>query len=75
VPFELAIPLTFLLLTLPLIKNSAGLVAFAVAGIVALVASTLPLGVGLMVGAVAGVVAGVVALNLTDRGAPEAVDA
>jgi hypothetical protein len=33
------------------------------------------LGVGLMVGAVAGVVAGVVALNLTDRGAPEAVDA
>jgi predicted branched-subunit amino acid permease len=75
VPFELAIPLTFLLLTLPLIKNSAGLVAFAVAGIVALVAHTLPLGVGLMVGAVAGVVAGVVALNLTDRGTTEALDA
>jgi predicted branched-subunit amino acid permease len=75
VPFELAIPLTFLLLTLPLIKNSAGLVAFAIAGIVALVANTLPLGVGLMVGAVAGVVAGVVVLNLTDRDTTEAVDA
>jgi predicted branched-subunit amino acid permease len=68
VPFELAIPLTFLLLTLPLIKNSAGLVAAAVAGAVALAANTLPLGVGLMVGAVAGVAAGVVVLNVTDRG-------
>ncbi|MGB3910429.1 MAG: AzlC family ABC transporter permease [Pseudolysinimonas sp.] len=75
VPFELAIPLTFLLLTLPLIKNRAGLVAFAIAGIVALVANTLPLGVGLMVGAVAGVVAGVVVLNLADRDTTEAVDA
>ncbi len=75
VPFELAIPLTFLLLTLPLIKNSAGLVAFAVAGIVALVANPLPLGVGLMVGAVVGVVAGVVVLNLTERSRMEAVDA
>ncbi|WP_309708716.1 AzlC family ABC transporter permease [Pseudolysinimonas sp.] len=75
VPFELAIPLTFLLLTLPLIKNSAGLVAFAVAGIVALVADPLPLGVGLMVGAVAGVVAGAVVLNVTDRNRAETVDA
>jgi hypothetical protein len=33
------------------------------------------LGVGLMVGAVAGVVAGAVALNLTDRGTTEALDA
>lgn len=75
VPFELAIPLTFLLLTLPLIKNSAGLVAFAVAGIAALLASALPLGVGLMVGAVAGVVAGVVVLNVTDRGREAPADA
>lgn len=66
VPFELAIPLTFLLLTLPLIKNSAGLVTAAVAGIVALVAHTLPLGIGLMVGAVVGVAAGVVVLNVTE---------
>lgn len=75
VPFELAIPLTFLLLTLPLIKNSAGLVAFAVAGAVALAANGLPLGVGLMVGAVAGVAAGVVVLNITDRRTTEAADA
>lgn len=75
VPFELAIPLTFLLLTLPLIKNSASLVAFAVAGIVAFVADPLPLGVGLMVGAVVGVVAGAVVLNVTDRNRAEAVHA
>jgi predicted branched-subunit amino acid permease len=75
VPFELAIPLTFLLLTLPLIKNSAGLVATAVAGIVALVANFLPLGVGLMVGAVFGVIAGAIVLNLTDRRRTEVVDA
>jgi predicted branched-subunit amino acid permease len=74
VPFELAIPLTFLLLTLPLIKDNAGLVAAAVAGAVALAASTLPLGVGLMVGAVAGVVAGVIVVNLTDRTGSGAVD-
>lgn len=67
VPFELAIPLTFLLLTLPLIKNSAGLVAAAVAGIVALVAHGLPLGTGLMVGAVAGVVAGAMVLTASER--------
>jgi predicted branched-subunit amino acid permease len=67
VPFELAIPLTFLLLTLPLVKNSAGLVAAAVGGIVALLAHGLPLGVGLMVGAVAGVVAGVVVMAAAER--------
>lgn len=75
VPFELAIPLTFLLLTLPLIKNSAGLVAAAVAGIVALLAQFLPLGVGLMVGAVVGVVAGAIVLNVTDHRGTEVVDA
>ena len=74
VPFELAIPLTFLLLTLPLIKNSAGLVAAAVGGIVALVAHSLPLGTGLMVGAVAGVIAGAIVLNLGER-RTEALDA
>jgi predicted branched-subunit amino acid permease len=72
VPFELAIPLTFLLLTLPLIKNRAGLVAAAVAGIVALLAHALPLGIGLMVGAVVGVAAGVVVLNLSERRSADA---
>lgn len=71
VPFELAIPLTFLLLTLPLIRNSAGLVAAAVGGTVATIANGLPNGFGLLVGAVAGVVAGAVALDLTDRRRPK----
>jgi predicted branched-subunit amino acid permease len=75
VPFELAIPLTFLLLTLPLIKNRAGLVAAAVAGIVALVAHGLPLGIGLMVGAVVGVAVGAVVLSVSDRDRAEASDA
>jgi predicted branched-subunit amino acid permease len=81
VPFELAIPLTFLLLTLPLIRNSAGLVAAAVAGTAATITNGLPNGFGLLVGAVAGVVAGAIALNLSDgrarpdSSATEAVDA
>lgn len=75
VPFELAIPLTFLLLTLPLIRNSAGLVAAAVAGAVALLAHPLPLGTGLLIGAVVGVVAGAVVLNVSERRAIGAADA
>jgi predicted branched-subunit amino acid permease len=75
VPFELAIPLTFLLLTLPLVRNSATLVTAVVAGIVATVGNGLPSGVGLLLGAVAGVAAGVVVLNATDRRRPEAADA
>lgn len=75
VPFELAIPLTFLLLTLPLIKDSAGLATLAVAGIVALATSGLPLGLGLMVGAVAGVGAGVIVLTVTDRRGAEVANA
>lgn len=75
VPFELAIPLTFLLLTLPLIRNSAGLVAAVVAGAAATVANGLPNGVGLMVGAVAGVAAGAVVLSRSERRQAGAVDA
>lgn len=67
VPLELAIPLTFLLLTVPLIKNSAGLVAGAVGGVVALLAHGLPLGIGLIAGAVAGVVAGAIVLDTVAR--------
>jgi len=75
VPFELAIPLTFLLLTLPLIRNSAGLVAAATAGVAAMLANGLPNGVGLLIGAVVGVVAGAIVLNATERRRAEAVDA
>ena len=65
VPLELAIPLTFLLLVLPLIKDRAGLVAATVGGVVATLASPLDLGLGLMVGAFAGLVAGGVVLART----------
>ena len=65
VPLELAIPLTFLLLVLPLIKDRAGLVAAIVGGAVATVASPLDLGLGLMVGALAGLVAGGIVLART----------
>lgn len=74
VPFELAIPLTFLLLTLPLIKNSAGLVAAAVAGAVATLANGLPNGVGLLIGAAAGVVAGAIVLSGAERRQTEVAD-
>lgn len=75
VPFELAIPLTFLLLTLPLIKNSAALVAMIVSGVVAIAAHSLPTGIDILVGAVAGVAVGAVVLARSERGRKEAADA
>jgi predicted branched-subunit amino acid permease len=65
VPLELAIPLTFLLLVIPLIKDRPGLVAASVGGFVAFLAHPLPFGVGLMVGALAGLVAGGIVLART----------
>ena len=65
VPLELAIPLTFLLLLLPLIKDRAGLVAASVGGLAAFLGHDLPFGAGLMVGAVAGLIAGGVVLART----------
>lgn len=72
VPLELAIPLTFLLLVLPLVKDRPGLVAGVVGGLVALIAAPLPFGFGLMVGALSGLLAGGIVLKRT---AGEAVDA
>lgn len=67
IPIELAIPLTFLLLLLPLLKDRDGLVAAAVGGVAALAASALPFGFGLLVGAVAGLAAGALVQARTDR--------
>lgn len=67
VPLELAIPLTFLLLLLPLIKDRSGLVAASVGGLVALFAAPLPFGFGLMVGAIAGLIAGGIVLSRTSE--------
>ena len=70
-PLELAIPLTFLLLVIPLIKDRAGLVAAAVGGFVAWIANPLPFGLGLLVGAVAGLLAGGVVLARAAPREPE----
>ena len=65
VPLELAIPLTFLLLVLPLLKDHAGVVAAAVGGFAALLAQPLPFGTALIIGAVAGLIAGGIVLART----------
>lgn len=65
VPLELAIPLTFLLLVLPLLKDNAGVVAAAVGGTAALLAQPLPYGSALIVGAIAGLIAGGIVLART----------
>lgn len=65
VPLELAIPLTFLLLVIPLIKDRAGLVAAAVGGMAALLANPLPFGSGIIIGATAGILAGGIVLART----------
>ena len=56
-----AIPLVFLVLLIPVVQTRPGLVAAVVGGVVAVVASSAPYGLGLVTGAVAGVVAGVLA--------------
>ncbi|WP_353808808.1 AzlC family ABC transporter permease [Agromyces sp. SYSU T00194] len=57
-PLELAAPLTFLLLLLPTLKRRPAYVAAATAGIVAIIAAPLPLGLGLIVAAAVGMFAG-----------------
>lgn len=55
---DLAAPLTFLLLLLPMLTTWAAYGAAATGGIVAVAASGLPLGLGLLVGAGAGIAVG-----------------
>jgi predicted branched-subunit amino acid permease len=57
-PLDLAAPLTFLLLLLPMLTDGPGYTAAAVGGTAALLASGLPLGFGILVGATAGILAG-----------------
>ena len=55
---DVAAPLTFVLLVLPMLTSKASYAAAAVGGLVAVAASGLPLGLGLLTGAVAGIAAG-----------------
>jgi predicted branched-subunit amino acid permease len=57
---ELAAPLTFLLLLLPMLTGRAAHAAAATGAVVAVAASALPLGLGLLAGAAAGMLAGAV---------------
>jgi predicted branched-subunit amino acid permease len=57
-PLDLAAPLTFLLLLLPMLTSPSAYAAAATGGFVSVAASGLPLGLGLLAGAVAGVTAG-----------------
>lgn len=58
---DLAAPLTFLLLLLPMLQARASVVAAAAGGLAAAAAAGLPLGLNVLVGAVVGVAAGTLA--------------
>jgi branched chain amino acid efflux pump len=58
---DLAAPLTFLLLLLPMLGTGAAVAAAAVGGLAAVAASGLPLGLNVLVGAAAGAAAGALA--------------
>lgn len=58
---EFAVPLVFLALLVPALKERESLVAGAVAGVVAVAGAGLPLNLGLIVAATAGVVGGILA--------------
>jgi 4-azaleucine resistance transporter AzlC len=57
-PLDFALPLTFIAIVVPLIRDRAMLLAAVVAGIVALLAAGLPFKLGLLVAALAGMAAG-----------------
>jgi 4-azaleucine resistance transporter AzlC len=57
-PLDFAIPLTFIALVVPVLKDRASVGAALVAGVVAVAADGLPLSLGLVVAALVGIVAG-----------------
>jgi len=58
---DFAIPLVFLALLLPAVKNRPGLVAAIVGGVIAVVGVSIPYHLGLIIGALSGIAAGVIA--------------
>ena len=60
---EFALPLTFIALTIPFLKDSSSMVAALSAGITALLAYTLPLKLGLILAAFVGVLVGLIVEN------------
>ncbi|MFC5970425.1 AzlC family ABC transporter permease [Halomarina salina] len=74
VPLTFAVPLTFLALLVPAVKNRASAGAALVGGGVALALVTAPFNLGLLAGALAGVVAGLVAERFVGVTPTEAED-
>jgi predicted branched-subunit amino acid permease len=64
---DFVIPLVFLVILFPSIKDNASVVAAVVAGAVAVLARPLPYNLGLMTAAVVGIVAGVVAEGVLNK--------
>ena len=64
---DFAIPLVFLVLLIPAVQTRPGLVAAIFGGVIAVVASGAPYGLGLVIGALSGVAAGVAAERLAER--------
>ena len=65
---EFAIPLVFLAMIMPAIRDRASIAAAAVGGSVAVAGHGLPWNLGLIMGALAGIAAGVAVAWLTDEG-------
>ena len=57
-PLDFALPLTFIAIVVPLVRDRAMLLTAAVAGIVATLAADLPFRLGLLAAALAGIAAG-----------------
>lgn len=68
---DFAIPLTFMALLVPGLRDRPTLIAAGVGGGVAVLAAALPFNLGLVLAAVSGIAAGVVAETLLRRGEPE----
>ena len=65
---DFAIPLTFIALVIPVIKDKPAAMAALVGGLVAFLAATMPFNLGLMAGAVSGIAAGYVLEMRMKRG-------
>jgi 4-azaleucine resistance transporter AzlC len=71
---DFALPLTFIALIVPVIRDRASVVVAVAAGLVAIVAFGLPLKLGIIVATVAGLTAGLIVESLPPRAGQAALD-
>jgi len=67
-PLEFAVPMVFLALVVPTVRDRPGAVAAGVGAAIAVVGAGLPLNLGLLTGGLVGVAAGLVAEQVWERG-------